>query len=422
MKNRIVVIALDLSFSDDQFVHYNQLSTMEKINELSVKIKYLCTTLSKIYPQDAWIITWREYGITSSASRYITPTDKTYLKEKMIELTKSYEQLTIIAGSVATVKQYDQNFETKIQQARNYFTTFPLSSNDKVINDWHILQIENIREKIKNNELTSLNVLRNTCYIFTNKDCLTCVDKRNPFYETVYAIEWWKNAAPRVGMKDTIFQPGNKTNLSSIINLKHPSGEKFPISIEICRDHHAGRAINDSQRLEGIPLIQLVLSNKMRVYIDHIVANHYVLIDDNILPQLITKVPNSNFEVMLYHSNCLQTPNLQGPHKPIIPIEFKLLSELKNIKAIVDESSLPTKFSLLDILNKLYTLFCDGIKLDIPLNKLTTSIQIKQDFINLLDENNDLHVSILKNKLLDLFVLLESCQSRLNPVRIGNKK
>src|SRR5262245_40027671 len=106
--SKIAVVALDINRSDDAFDEYEKLSGEEKIKYVEKRIKDICEQLKDKEPDAMWVVTWREYGITEGGpeSRSISNELKKQFKAAMLDLTRAYPNLTILAGTVSTQKHF----------------------------------------------------------------------------------------------------------------------------------------------------------------------------------------------------------------------------------------------------------------------------------------------------------------------------
>ena len=98
---KTLIIALKINCLDEGFQDYLKLSGIEKLNLIERRLKDVCEQLNISNPNDKWILAWREHGL----STICTPELKKEFKNRMLKLTKSYPHLTIIGGTMLSVKK-----------------------------------------------------------------------------------------------------------------------------------------------------------------------------------------------------------------------------------------------------------------------------------------------------------------------------
>jgi hypothetical protein len=319
--SRIAIIALDINTDDTNYSKYRRLTVDKKIERIEARIRFICEELKKTEKNAMWIVTWREYGITQNIYRSITATDKKLLKQTMQKLVQDFSpNLTILAGTVSTRRNLlDQ---TKLQNIRKYYANYEWIKTEEGPNQYFSNE-ESKLNKVKIDNKNSTSILRNTCYIFHNKEILRH-DKIAPIHEDA--------GNPFLFLLEPIFQPGNKKNNSSYFELIHPfTNSPISIGLEICREHRFEILKRSTTKK---PFLHFVLSSSIDLVLDKIYGEYVIQLDSENKPRLLlTKNEDINkIPIHLYQSNLIVKDNqLSGPLQPLYPFEKCITDKLDEL-------------------------------------------------------------------------------------------
>jgi len=331
----VVIVALDINKNDDDFLEFDQLTAIEKIELIEKRIKAICEELETKEPSAAWILTWREYGITDGIDkRAVSSEVKAIFKEKMINLTKQYPNLSIVAGTISTKKHFNSEQEKKLDAIKEFYAEHGwMKEQESKFKESKFKsdkqqQIRKEKKKIKELKTSipkeGFDVVRNTCYLFS-EGTIWRHDKTAPMEETEGNID----------LQKAIFQPGGSVrNINSLCAVRHPVQKRTPINlgIEICREHEFAFLKKTSQGSK--PLIHFIMSDTTNLNLDHIHGEYAIQLDSTYKPRLIlTKDEDlSAIPIRFYQNNLIKNENtLQGPLQPVYPFEKRVLNKLDSI-------------------------------------------------------------------------------------------
>lgn len=293
--HKIAVVALDIReiLNPSAYEDYKQLSFDKKLELIQQKIEAILAELAiKENDADEWVISWREYGLQKSHMRYIDMVDRANLKVVMAALTAKYPKLTIISGTVATVRittslmtdKHDEKL-SKVQEG--------YAENKKIFQDDRPFKAhrKQSRTLIAKKHVGSAMIVRNTSYVFHAGKCIARHDKSAPFTET--------EGLP----KDFVmFRPGRGRSKPALINDRY--------AIEICREHDVGLlATQLKTQKQAPPKIQFVLSASITILPWNIACPYMVHLDSYENVSLITEDKN-NSGVVLYKYNLFENDKL----------------------------------------------------------------------------------------------------------------
>lgn len=354
MKDRIAIIALDLSGSDfNTDMPFSDLSAKDKIDVIVNNIQKACEELKKKEPESMWVAAWHEYAIRNIDKKYISVEEKQYLQDKMCELTKTYSQLVVISGPVQVarplneVEKKAQTPVAKLEKTKQRFgeSTYPIrKEEEKDVEKEVESHFKDLTAAIEERKTASsilsklkallpkpkIKIISNTTYVFQNGEILLKHRKVAPFKET--------------RKPSHIFRPGSKHTKNPFIILKHPkSGEDIPIGIEICREHVFAH-LKESLVSKDKPLLHFVLSNSVFMKLNNIFGNFAVHIDKVLKPRLIVAEESPAHQVRLYQHD-VRTTSTSKMTAPIQPstlehVILKLLNdEVKQYEVLIEHLS-----------------------------------------------------------------------------------
>ncbi len=324
----VTIISLDINKNDNDFESYSQLSAIEKIEYIASRIEHICKLLSVKQPHAMWIVVWREYGITDKVNRAIDSHAKRFLKETFFHLTNKYLQLTVIAGTVSTKKNYTYTTSTSLEANKKKLEY--LTEQYKQLS-W-IKSVEAVKSKKKEqqqivkeenaiasalvNTDQAFQVLRNTCYVFTS-GCIWRHDKKMPMNEDEFNTD----------LSHAIFQPAHGKNNNTVCYLNHPIRQQVVVSfyIEICREHEFALMENNHK-----PLIHFLLSDTTHINLNRLHGHYAMQLDSITKPRLIV-LDNDNSEctMQFYQHNVLKKEfTLVGPLALLVPFEKQVIQQL----------------------------------------------------------------------------------------------
>jgi len=338
MPDHICIVAINLRSQDDRYARYQQDSAIKKIHFLSQLIQRLCAELTLKAPQSMWIVGWREYGVTGANTRTITSAEKAAFKQVMLKLTQRYRQLTIIAGTVASIKSFKNYLcKKRLRQIREFYASSAwisqLENNSEVGCEYeqHLKQVLSFQKM----QLARINVLRNTAYVFQHQQIYRH-DKCAPFAEN---IDLDNQIIPF-----TIWQPAKDKNRSAVFNLTHPiSGKPVSIGVEICREHVFGVLKSMDADID----LHFLLSASMHIKTRMLAAPWTVHLDKYYSTKLVKNLNQpSNFMVDIHETHPLKRsqPILRGPIKILVPFEHRIICALN--ETITNLSDQPYKLTL----------------------------------------------------------------------------
>ncbi|RUR10409.1 hypothetical protein [Legionella sp. km772] len=165
-----VVIALEMMRTDSIALReYENLSASKKIQLISERIEVICKQLSRQFPNDLWIIGWREYGITEAQSRFISEETLAYFKESMLRLTTTYPNLAILAGTVAVKRHFAHaKYQERLPKIlEEYANLDELRANEGDASSIRrqkegILELE--KQRTATHSTSGVDVISNSCY------------------------------------------------------------------------------------------------------------------------------------------------------------------------------------------------------------------------------------------------------------------
>lgn len=332
MPTNTAVVVLNIPREDDGFDAFDDLSGKKKIEIFRKRIEEICTDLLVKNPNDPWIITWREYGITEgSDSRAIPKQTKDEFKKVMAELVAKYPNLHIVAGTVATI-----NLKTH-EKAKKHLALYNNNEIEKLSRLENeagetVGQIEQHKKKFSDtiaSKQAEIEVLRNTTYIFSHGKTVMRREKNAPFNEVLEQDKDMKGAVYRVGKKGKSLKP--------TVTLTTPKGKKFRIGIEKCREHSL-QVLKNSKRKK--PLIHFVLSDSITLNSDAFYGENVIQSDSVKAPKLIQpdQKTTASSNVILYTTSLLRSEPLKEK-QPFVPFECRIISLIDKARSFVSKGS-----------------------------------------------------------------------------------
>lgn len=258
MNNREnIFISLQMNKDPSHDAKFKAMPPKEKIDFIAKKIRTLCEELKKNHPDAHVILAWNEYGIEGVDKQSISTEEKAMLKAVMAELTKTYP-LTIIAGTVMVEKSFQKMSQDRLDRILGFYKNDPTFSESYEKQDL----VETINSNKKNYLNHGATVVRNTCYIFENGECIHRYDKNEPYRELTSS--------------EKIYQPGNKKGNQPIFICNGT----LKFTLEICYEHQ--KALLREKKLQGD--LQLLISNSTNIDLDAIVAPLFIQMDSKNFP------------------------------------------------------------------------------------------------------------------------------------------
>jgi len=312
----IKAVVLDISKHDkNKFLSFSDQEFDKQLEILKTKIYEVCSKLDKEKSdQDQWYIVWREYGLTHKGYRFLTQQQKNKLKEVMCAITKEYQKLTIIAGSVATqrlVNRHTQSEKIKGSVIEDEFgRTTDIST-------------------IPPNQLTDiLTLVRNTSYVFFNGKCIDRHDKCVGLLETKNIVcEETKDSTQKTTV---VYRPGNKEKNGPYIKQKN-------IGVELCIEHADGVMMSymyddDDMELKlDVPDIQFVASASITLNMRSFLSPIIIQADSLHPPTLIINNSETNINVSLQSYDVLSEKSALCDIEPHIVKNHEIVSRLLTI-------------------------------------------------------------------------------------------
>lgn len=334
----IVIVALNINRQDEDFSTFDQWPAIKKLEWLENRVIAICEDLKIKAPEAAWIICWREYGMTNGPDKRAVSSDiKTIFKKKMLNLTQQYPNVIIVAGTLSTAKHYEAKNEKKLDSIKAYYAEHGWIKEEELKVNLEKQQQISIQEKKITELKTTLpeagfDVVRNTCYVFSG-GFIWRHDKMAPMEET----------NENCHLQNSIFQPaGSIRNLNSLYAMRHPIKWKHSIifQVEICREHEFGvlKKTGGSK-----PLIHFILSDSTDLKLEHIHGEYTVQLDSMYKPRLILSSDEKWNEIPIhfYQSNLIKDEyTLSGPLQPVYPFEKKVLNAFDSIIPLLSGNKL----------------------------------------------------------------------------------
>lgn len=336
MYSRIVIVGLDIKRNDPKYSSFKKLSSDEKIQLLIKNLRKICNNLQAKEPKAMWIIAWREFGaVTESDSRFISNKVKNQFKKEILNLTKDYPQLIVVAGAVASKKhfptlEYKQRLDT-IQKSYEEHRWIQEKEEVAVREVSSItLELHKIDRAKRQSNMPGIDVIRNTCYVFSG-DQVMRHDKNAVYFESLDDSE---EADTRMDTKaefnpktEMVVQPGKGRNKSPVIELKKP---EIRIGIEMCREHGVG--VLQHSCPENKPFIHFILSDSTALNLNHLHGVYVVHLDSVRNTQfLVTKQQlKKSPQVLFYPVNYFDELqyDLKMPIDPEYPAVIKIYNLL----------------------------------------------------------------------------------------------
>lgn len=260
----VIIICLNLFSPDPLLLDFRKKGAMAQIVHIVQRINKICEKLKRSSPDSLWLFTWREYGITNFESRFLTNDIKTFLKQAMQALTKEYPQLVIVSGTIAVKKRFQsEKTVTKLKKLQvHYLENLKINKinyADTTISDAEIARIRTYLES--SDQYQSIDVVRNTCYVFAKGMCIGRHDKVTAYHETKD-----RNTI----LNEAFFQPGKSKKNPAIFHIPN-NDNPITIGIEICVEHDYG-ILKSYAKDTGSPkpFIHLVLSDSTHPLIQNI--------------------------------------------------------------------------------------------------------------------------------------------------------
>lgn len=316
---KTVVISLEMMRTDGIALRaFENLSAQEKIQLISKRIEIICNQLRLQFPNDLWIIGWREYGITEAQSRFISEDTLNYFKESMLCLTTSYPNLAILAGTVAVKRHFDhEKYQEKLPKIlEEYANLDDLRAHEGSASSIRrqkdgVLELE--RQRSATRSTNGVDVISNTTYLFQNQT-IQKHRKVGPWIET------WDSLRPKApGSKhympepNTIYRTASKKTRRPEMTLIHPTTKHtIPIGVEICYEHRLWLL-----KTSAIPkqLIHFVLSDSTDTDLDRAHGEVFLQFDSVAPLQPIFSGIDGYRQVKVFRHDLL-TPNGIG-FKPV---------------------------------------------------------------------------------------------------------
>lgn len=255
-----IIVAFD--FKGKESVSFKKLPFETQLSLIRNKIEMACDKLSTL-DADNWIIAWQEYGLSNPlgehGERYISLEQKKNLKKLLSELSLIYPKLTLIGGSVASVREIDVKKQPeKVSKVKALTRANFFEENPKPF------------------------VIRNTAYI-AKGGIITRHDKTKA---SAFELSQFNPSA--LG----IFRPGqgNKGEKAKIDGL---------MGIEICLEHAMG-VLGSEVSNKTPPWIQFILSAWINIWPRYCISPYLIHIDSNEDMQIITQGSKEQVDVTLY--------------------------------------------------------------------------------------------------------------------------
>lgn len=303
MLGKINVITINISDNDPQYIAYKTLTVPKKIAVIASTIQEVIIKLEQREPESMNIVVWREYGIHDITRKIISIEMKNLLKEVMQELCTKHHSLVIIAGTVASEKEYTQFTPQNYLDTYNeyYKLRFQIDIKDSVIND-HLQKIL----MLQNSKYQHIRVVRNSTFIFKNSHFLR-YDKIAPFHETIDRDDDIPNA---------IYKPGKDSTRKPSFTVTHPfTQEELCLGIEICYEHDFG-ALKEYIKLHHLnkPDLHFLLSDSITYVPGSVCADRFIHVDSVNPPSLyLSGDATEPCGITLYAINVLSTPDIENP-------------------------------------------------------------------------------------------------------------
>ncbi len=344
-KKNIITIIFDI----DSNRRYSKLKAIEKIQLIKNRIHDVCKILKTQNPNDTWIVVWREYGIFERNSNSISNKIKKQLKKEMINISKRYPHLIIIAGTVLTCKKKPVAYLNNVKQyykKLDWIKKLEEKCSDKQMHQ-HINKIETVSKKAKNDNASTIRVTSNKARVYFHGK-----EKRHgktaPFSENSY-------------IPDAIYQPGKNNNFDPVITI-----DEYPldisIGIEICREHadviHYLKYMVEDKKISQKPLLHFIISNTISLDRKNLCAKLGAIhVDSEEPPRLVLSqdFENQNATIKLYHCKVMEPiQNLIDFIEPEYPVQHKMQQTINDSKKLTWINNYPLTENIKKFLNNFF--------------------------------------------------------------------
>ncbi len=251
---------------------YYRMSHEEQIDALAEAIRDAYEQAKSNHPLSEVIIAWRENGVGNrplQINDFLSLDTKDYFFRVMENLTKENDDLTLIAGTIATDKEKPISNIKKL--VNRYDENFNLLGGDRNTNQWelHKSSITSLHQIFEQN--TNLNEfynqVTNTAYFFKGGKKIGKHQKYEPHEEIDFEFQ-------NEEMQPYAFKVGRQVGNLEI------NGKK--ILLQICKEHYT----TTQSRLEFFGLnerkdVQLILSDSVPYNRDHTNAAVRIHLDTN---------------------------------------------------------------------------------------------------------------------------------------------